>query len=224
MKSITPLLCLLMFCTAASAAPVIDSIYNNATDNNATHLVINYTDTVHFVVDANETITTWVWCADGVVTGGNADNITITYGTEQFYHNLTVNATNANGTSGEVEYRIWVHRNVTATPQPTCNESEFEQLDDSMQATNPDFTEFTEAIAAPYINRIGSIFFLFLFGLPLLMIYIRQDSIHIPATFLFLFGAFVLVLLPPQFVMIGTALLALALFGALYSYVKERER
>lgn len=222
MKPLSLLLGLLMFCTAASAAPIIDSIYNNATDNNATYIPINYS-TVRFVVDANETITTWAWYANGVDQSRDADNITITYST-QSYHNLTVNGTNANGTTQTVEYRIWVHRNTTATPQPTCNESHFEQLDDSMQATNPDFTEFTEAIAAPYIHMIGSVFFLFLFGLPLLMIYIRQDSIHIPATFMFLFGAFVLVLMPPQFVMIGTALLALALFGAIYSYVKERER
>ncbi len=71
---------------------------------------------------------------------------------------------------------------------------------------------------------IGSIFFLFLFGLPLLMIYIRQDAINIPATIMFMFGAVILFLLPPQWLLIGEALMALALFGAMYKIYKERER
>jgi hypothetical protein len=67
---------------------------------------------------------------------------------------------------------------------------------------------------------MGSIFFLFLFGVPLLMLYIRQDSMNIPATFVFMFGAFIIVLLPPQWQIIGGGLLALALFGAFFSFMK----
>lgn len=118
----------------------------------------------------------------------------------------------------------WVPRETTTTPQESINESAYGQLEDAMQAANPSWTDFTDAIAKPYLNVMGSIFFLFLFGVPMLMIYIRHDSINVPATFVFMFGAFIVVLLPPQWQLIGKGLLALALFGAVYSFMKERER
>lgn len=118
----------------------------------------------------------------------------------------------------------WIPRESTTTHQTAINESAYEQLDDSLQAANPSWTDFTDAIANPYISMMGSIFFLFLFGVPLLMLYIRQDSMNIPATFVFMFGAFIIVLLPPQWQIIGGGLLALALFGVFFSFMKERER
>ena len=131
----------------------------------------------------------------------------------------TMNITIDNETSAG-----WIPRPTTTTHQTPINESAYEQLDDSLQAANPSWTDFTDAIANPYISMMGSIFYLFLFGVPLLMLYIRQDSMNIPATFVFMFGAFILVLLPPQWQMIGGGLLALALFGAFFAFMKERER
>lgn len=131
----------------------------------------------------------------------------------------TMNITIDNETSA-----AWIPRPTTTTHQNPINESAYDQLDDSLQAANPSWTDFTAAIANPYISMMGTIFFLFLFGVPLLMLYIRQDSMNIPATFVFMFGAFILVLLPPQWQMIGGGLLALALFGAFFAFMKERER
>ena len=205
----------------SAAAPVIDSQANNATNDDSTYIAINYSQCVYFSVTANESIDSWAWHANGALQTSIVPNITLTY-TRWGYHNLTVNATNPNG-SAHAEYRVWVNRELETNPQAEVNETGFEMLEDSFEG-DPTWTDFTEAIAHPYTRMVGSIFFLFLFGLPLLMIYIRQDAINIPATIMFMFGAVILFLLPPAWLLYGEALMALALFGAMYKIYKERER
>jgi len=205
----------------SAAAPVIDSQANNATNDDSTYIVINFSQCVFFNVTANESITTWAWYANGADQSRDAANITICY-TRWGYHNLTVNATNPNG-SASAEYRVWVNRELETDTQAEINETGFEMLEDSFD-DEPSWTDFTGAVSYPYTSMVGSIFFLFLFGLPLLMIYIRQDAINIPATIMFMFGAVILFLLPEQWLLIGEALMALALFGAIYKIYKERER
>ena len=156
------------------------------------------------------------------VFGSYTNTTTYTLNTTEGSH--TMNITLEQGGAAPTPTTGWTPRATTSTHQTPLNESAYNKLDDSLQAANPKWTDFTDAIAKPYLDQMGSIFFLFLFGVPLLMLYIRQDSVNIPATTVFLFGAFVIVLLPPQWRMIGRALLALALFGAFFSFMKERER
>ena len=205
----------------SAAAPVIDSQLNNATNDDSTYIAINYSQCVLFTVTANESITTWAWYANGVDQSRNAADITLCY-TRWGYHNLTVNATNPNGSAG-AEYRVWVNRELETDTQAEVDTTGYDKIEASFQ-DEPSWTDFTGAVSYPYTSMIGSIFFLFLFGLPLLMIYIRQDAISIPATIMFMFGAVILFLLPPQWLLIGEALMALALFGAIYKIYKERER
>jgi hypothetical protein len=205
----------------SAAAPVIDSQANNVTNDDSTYIVINFSQCVYFNVTANESVDSWTWHADGADQSRDAPNITLCY-TTWGYHNLTVNATNAAGSAGAA-YRVWVIRERSDTLEEPIDETGFEMLEGSFD-DEPSWTDFTGAISHPYTSMVGSIFFLFLFGLPLLMIYIRQDAINIPATIMFMFGAVILFLLPPQWLLIGEALMALALFGAMYKIYKERER
>lgn len=205
----------------SAAAPVIDSQLNNVTNDDSTYIVINFSQCVFFNVTANESIASWTWHADGADQSRNASNITLCY-TTWGYHNLTVNATNAAG-SAVAAYRVWVIRERSDTLEEPIDETGFEMLEDSFD-DEPSWTDFAGAVSYPYTSMIGSTFFLFLFGLPLLMIYIRQDAINIPATIMFMFGAMILFLLPAQWMLIGEALMALALFGAMYKIYKERER
>ena len=211
---------LLLSSMLSAAALVIDSQLNNATNDDSTYIAINYSQCVLFTVTANESIDSWAWHANGVDQSRDAPNITQCY-TTWGYHNLTVNATNAAG-SAHAEYRVWVNRELETGTQAEVSETGFEMLEDSFEG-DPSWTDFTGAISQPYTTMIGSIFFLFLFGLPLLMIYIRQDAINIPATIMFMFGAVILFLLPEQWLLIGEALMALALFGAMYKVYKGRE-
>lgn len=205
----------------SEAAPVIDSQANNATNDDSTYIAINYSQCVLFTVTANETITSWAWHANGIDQSRNAPDITLCY-SQWGYHNLTVTATNANGIAS-AEYRVWVNRELETTTQAEVDETGYEMIEASFEG-EPSWTDFTDAIAFPYTAMMGRIFFLFLFGLPLLMIYIRQDAINIPATIMFMFGAVILFLLPAQWLLIGEVLMALALFGAIYKIYKERER
>ena len=122
-----------------------------------------------------------------------------------------------------VAWRVWVDRQTSAIPAETMNETPIDTMKASI-AGEPSFEMFLESIAMPYTAMIGVIFYLFIFGVPLMMMYIRQDSLAIPVTIMFLTGSMMLFMLPAQWKMIGGAIMALGLFGALYKLYKERER
>ena len=234
MKRITPLIALMLLLAVPMTAHADPAhylsgyvMYPNGTSvgsganitftNQATGEII-YTTTVHsgaYIQDAAN-------FPSGYSEGDMVQYYTVFGG----YANTT--SAQINPAAGPTELGITVIqcliRDTTDTHQETINESAYNQFDAAMMAANPSWTDFTDALAKPYLLLIGSIFYLFVFGLPLLMIYIRQDSINVPATFMFLFGSFMTVLLPPQWQIIGRGLLALALLGAIYSFMKERER
>lgn len=240
MKRIIPILGLiLLLCSIASAGdPPPDPrplqgyvFYPDGATAGGAHIIITNQNT-------NETISTDSNAA-GYYTQ-DAANFPSGYSTSDMMEYYSVIDNFWNTTNHEVGYTFgiypwdgslninlspgWIQRETTATPQATINENAYDQFDDAMNAANPSWMDFTDAIANPYIATIGSIFYLFLFGVPLLMIYIRQDSMNVPATVVFMFGTFIITLLPPQWQTIGLGLLALALFGAVYSFMKERER
>jgi len=241
MKHIAPLLGLLtmLLCVPTVTAGPQDPyplygfvVYENGTVVGAGATVTFRNVATGEVISDDTSASGWYMDDAANFPSGYQDGQTITYSTVfGEYTNTTshvidvaIGSCNMNITLGNASGGGWVPREITATPQATINESAYDQFDDAMNAANPSWTDFTDAIANPYIAAIGSIFYLFLFGVPLLMIYIRQDSMNVPATIVFMFGAFIIVLLPPQWQTIGGGLLALALFGAVYSFMKERER
>jgi len=212
---------LVILCSNAGCTPTITSATNNQTGN-ATYLYPDYGDTILYTVTANETITTWTWHADGIDQTNNNPTLTLTY-TAFGYHNVTVQGTNANGTTG-TSWILWVNRELRDTHADPADETAYNMLQSSIDGDSgpPSFHAFMLAISHPYTNTLGLIFYLFLFGLPLLMMYIRQDSMTIPATLMFIIGGVIIGMLPAQWQIIAGALMGLALFGMLYKLYKER--
>lgn len=210
---------LVCLCNNATAAPVITSV-NNSQTGSATYLYPNFGETVNYTVEANETITTWVWRLNGYNQFNNNPTKFITHNFFG-YHNVTVNGTNANGTTSTVTWVVWVSRELRDTHAEEIDETAYDMMQDSI-AGEPSFHEFMQAASYPYTSTLGLIFYLFLFGLPLLMMYIRQDSMTIPATLMFIIGGVIIAMLPAQWQIIAGALMGLALFGMLYKLYKER--
>lgn len=211
---------LMSICNDATATPTLTNTTNNQTGS-AMYLYPDYGDTVNFSAKANETVT-WAWCADGYDEFNTLAYHHITY-TVFGYHNVTVTGTNPNGTTNAT-WIVWVSRELRDTHATEVDETAYDMMQDAIgdETTAPSFHGFMQAISHPYTSTLGLIFYLFLFGLPLLMMYIRQDSMTIPATLMFLIGGVIIAMLPAQWQIIAGALMGLALFGMLYKLYKER--
>lgn len=210
-----------VFATVAAGTPVITSAENNQTGSKM-YVYPDYGGIVNFSVTANESIDTWTWYADGYDQFNNLPYLHIQYHVFG-YHNVSVNGTNANGTTNTTKWIAWMNRETRGTPAVHVDETGYEMLQNSIE-DEPDFHAMMKSVSYPYTSSLGLIFYLILFGLPLLMMYLRQDSLKVPVTIMFLLGGVIIAMLPPQWQIIAGALMGLALLGLLYSLFKERER
>ena len=203
-----------------SGAPTILSYENNVTGDNA-HVPLKYGTTVLFNASADESVA-WSWTLDGVDQGVSADDYTHTFSAGFGYYAVTVNATNVNGTDRHT-WGIWENIETTAQTVPTFTDTSYQMLLASIDYP-PDMEDFGKALAHPFVQMVGVIFYLFIFGIPLLMMYIRQDSMSLPTTLLLLFGSIIIFMLPPQWQIIAGAIMTLGFMGVLFKLYKERER
>jgi hypothetical protein len=84
------------------------------------------------------------------------------------------------------------------------------------------FTLFSMAIAEPHINIMGNLFFFFLFSMPFLMMYLRQENVLIPSIIGLILGGTILNFLPAEFHLGAVSFIALSITGVLYILLKER--
>ena len=204
----------------ATAAPVITSHENNVTGARS-HVPLDYGTTVLFNAAADESVT-WTWTLDGVDQSVPHDNYTHTFTAGFGYYAVTVNATNTNGTDLHT-WGIWENIETSAETVPTFTDTSYQMLLDSIDYP-PNMEDFGKAMAHPFVQMLGVIFYLFIFGIPLLMMYIRQDNMTLPTTLLLLFGSIIIFMLPPQWQIIAGALMTLGFVGILFKLYKERER
>jgi len=88
------------------SAPEITS-WNSKTNDGDLEIVLNINETIKFNVTANQSIDTWNWSIDGGVETNNYDNFTTSWATEGV-KNVSVNATNSNGTSNTIIWEVTV--------------------------------------------------------------------------------------------------------------------
>ncbi len=87
---------------------VIVSWGNDKTNDDSLHITLNASESVRFNATANQTITTWNWFNNGVAQSNNYDNYTTSWSVGGTYI-VSVNATNANGTSDTKTWTVTVN-------------------------------------------------------------------------------------------------------------------
>lgn len=182
----------------------------------------DYGVSVMFTAGTVNATTMWNWSVNGVTyqTGINAScNASFSsFG----MHNVSANGSGAYGVTPDHVWSVVCQRELASGSVETFPDHSGD-MEDSISG-EPSFEDFCKVIATPYTSVFGSVFYLFLFGTPMLMLYIRQDDLATPITIMFLFGSMILFMLPAQWQAIGGALMVLGLIGALFRIFKERER
>lgn len=211
---------MLMLCSTANAAPIIDDWNNSITGDSDLYPVVDNAQSIRFNVSANETITTWTWYIDGVVQSNNYDNLTTSF-TDPFNSNVSVIATNATGSSPMLTWYPVVHREMSTTQVETLNESGYDRILGAFEG-DTDFEEFFAASAVPYTIPFGRLFFLFVYSIYFVMLWMRQEKSIIPIVLAFSIGGIFLGMISEDFAKTAVLFIIIGAMGVLYSVYRER--
>ena len=118
MKFVALLLLTAMLIIPVSASnPVIDTWYNNRTNNDTNDLTIYINEIVKFNVTANQSIDEWNWTKDEVEQNHNYDNFSTSWNSVGKY-NISVNATNNTNISNTIIWNVTVQEEETKSVNP----------------------------------------------------------------------------------------------------------
>ncbi len=174
----------------------------------------------NFNVTILEPILKYEWYKNDAVMTNNSNNYTTSFseGTS-YHHNVTVSADGENYT-----WKILVTREKSGAGDVTSllNNTWFDILTNSMDGSSPDFTRFFSAMVLPYTTQMGSLFYVFIYLLPLATIWLRQEKVLIPAGLLGIFGLLLIPMLPAEWRLMAGLCVILTSFGVVYSLFKER--
>lgn len=213
---------LFAYCAVAAGTPDITD-YNNSIDTNNLYPVVSYNGNIQFYAIANESITLWVWHIDGVNQSHNYDNLTAAWAAKG-YKTVNVTATNTNGTTLPITWNPYVKMEMGGAGDTITDmdEAGYDNLMAGLEGDSPDFELVLWAVTEPYQTVVGNVFFLILFGLPMMMFYLRQNSLIIPATFGIILGVVLFNFLPSSFAATASAIVVMSILGTLFSFYKER--
>lgn len=209
-------------CVVVDGAPDITT-YTNSIDTNNVYPVVGYESSITFYAVANETINTWSWYVDGTGQSNNYDNFTTSWSSKG-YKTVSVTATNANGTAPMIAWHPYVRMKM-AGPADVISEMDetgYDDIIDGIGGDTPDFEQILWGASEPYQAVAGNMFFVVLFGLPMIMMWIRQGSLLIPSVFGILIGTVLLSFFPASFAATASAIIVLSLLATFYTFYKER--
>lgn len=213
---------LLAYCAVAAGTPDITD-WSNSVDTNNRYPVVDYGSSITFYATANETITTWTWYVDTVDQTHNHDNLSYAW-TLKGYKNVTATATNANGTSIPITWNPYVKMEMAGAGDTISemDETGYDNLMLGLEGDSPNFEVMLWGITEPYQVVVGNMFFAILFGIPMVMFWIRQSSLIIPSVFGIVLGVAMFNFMPSNFAATASAIIIMSILATLYNFYKER--
>lgn len=212
----------LYFVLPASAIPAITTYDNSITGDDLLYPHVQEDSSIQFNVTFNESVN-YTWIKDGTTISNNYDNYTTTW-TSPGYKNVSVYASNPNGTSSQLTWNPWVEQKMATvadeiTPLSTTS---YNTIITTISSDNPNFETFLGAIATPHTDLYGNLFYVILYGLPFVFIWLFQGSAKIPAVLGVILGPLFLSYFNPDYVPLSILFVILTFVGIIYTVYKER--
>ena len=209
-------------CVVVDGAPDITT-YTNSVDTTNMYPVVDYGSSITFYATANETITTWDWYVDTVDQSHNYDNLTYAWAVLG-YKNVSVIATNTNGTSPMITWNPYVQMEMAGAGDTISemDETGYDNLMLGLEGDSPDFEVMLWGLTEPYQVVVGNMFFAILFGIPMLMFYLRQGSLIIPSMIGIVMGTTLFAFFPASFAATASAIIVMSILAVFYTFYKER--
>ena len=102
------------------------------------------------------------------------------------------------------------------------DEAGYDNLIDGIGGDSPDFELVLWSFTEPYQVVVGNMVFVIIFGIPLVMFWIRQGSLIIPSVFGIVLGTLLLSFFPSSFAVTASAIIILSILATFYTFYKER--
>jgi len=123
-----------------------------------------------------------------------------------------------------IQVDAWTPRNKTDANNTTAslNTTWMNNVTDSIAFNTSGISSFFGAVTIPFTTFMGSLFYVFLYVLPLAVIWVRQEKALVPVGLSVIFGGILLTQLPVAWQLPAQLFIILTVFGLLYSMFKER--
>ena len=202
--------------------PILDT-WTNSISGIDLYPKVESSSSVTFSVTSTETINTWSWYVGGVSQSNNYDNLTTSWsatGQKTVY----VYGTNAVGDSNTITWYPYIRMKMAGASHVVSkmDETGYDDIIDGIGGDTPDFEQILWGASEPYQAVAGNMFFVVLFGLPMIMMWIRQGSLLIPSVFGILIGTMLLSFFPASFAATASAIIILSVLATFYTFYKER--
>jgi len=189
------------------------------TSLNNSYLTVERTGSlfISFTSDNSSALSHWI--LDGTNLGTNVTNQTIVF-TQEHSVNLTVYQTFGAVTSNILHYTIIVRPYFDNSSLTQLNTTLLTNMSNAIQ--NSSLTETLTVSRDYYVNSMGLLFYVFIWGIYAGMLYIRQNTWHIPALLAVILSSVILSQVPDAYrgiVQIGTIA---GVFAVLYSFFKSK--
>lgn len=98
----------------------------------------------------------------------------------------------------------------------------FSESYENISKTNLTVATLTQELPKVYTGIMGDVFWFFVFGLPILAMWIRHDDVTIPSLLGMIIGGALWTFLPPEFVNIAYTLMIVSITGIIFTIFKSR--
>lgn len=218
-KQILFLFIVLCIVDNAIAAPSITTVTNSKTNDDSTYVLVEYQETVTYNITTNESITTYYWWVDNTSISNNFSDLSYSF-VRPFYHNITVQAENPNG-SVMFSWSPQCERQLAVTTSDLASENATDAITDSIE-DNTDFPAFLAASLIAYEQIFGALIWVFIWGSYFVMAWTRQESILNVSMVGLIVGIVLFTYLPEDWSATAIPLILLGATATIFSLYKER--
>jgi PKD repeat protein len=135
---------------------------------------------------------------------------------ETYYYRAVINENDHYVNGNELSYTLTQSAPVDVYP-------EFKSRGENLINANWDFDTLLTVIPSPFVDLMGAIFYGIIIGGAFIVLWARTKKIIIPSLFGIISGAVLFNILPPQWVVFGSALFYVSIGGFLYGIIVGRQ-
>ena len=219
-KVLTLIVFVLLISGANAAVPVLTSLDNSISSD--LYPKVEKGTSITFATDYSPS-TTYYWLVDGTEQGTHLYNITLSWASVGS-KNVTVYATNVSGSSNILTAFPTIKRIMAEAGDvhATYSEEGTDEIQSSLDSDTPDAQGIFWGVSFPYRNTLGDIFFLFLYGLPMLLIWVSTKKMILPVVICIIFQVLFLGSIPAAFLLPAGLFITLTIVGIYNSLTRDR--
>lgn len=185
-----------------------------------THVVLQPSTLHTFAFTSDTPITGSVFYLNGVPTSDGDKEHDYLLTDSGGYYNVSVIAQDAGGFSNMITFNVVTERTLATTKPEPFNESGYNSIMEHIE--NKDYEGLMADSTKPFTDVTGRLFYLFLFVLPFVLMWQKQQRLTIPTVLSLVLGSLFIAFIPENWKSVLIIVIGLSYAINLYLLTKER--